>query len=95
MGHDMRTGLTKSFVATSMVAMEMGVDHEGNRLARDLCDGGFDFIGQGRELIINNDRPVFADAKADISTGSLEHIDVFAYFGFFYLYSGKITLCFG
>src|SRR5262249_6262067 len=77
-------------VAAGVVAVPVRIDDEFEFALAQLFQGGFDLVGQRRELIINDQDAVRADRYSDVSAGTFQHIDVAGDHRGLYLDFGKI-----
>lgn len=72
---DDRASAGKRLVAARMIAVPVGVENEFDRLVGDLRDRSHDLLRQGGELIVDDERAVGTDGKADIPAGPFKHVD--------------------
>src|SRR5215470_7053211 len=63
-------------IAAGVVAVKVRVDDESNGLVGDAFEGGLDFFGQGRILIIDHHDTVLADGSADVSACAFQHVNI-------------------
>ena len=77
-----------------MVTVIVGVDHKTHGLVRDpdVFERRLNFLGQRRELVVNQHDAVFAHRGGDISARAFQHVDVSGNFGDLNLDFGKILL---
>ena len=73
MGQDQDTAPTQVLVAVRMVAMPMCIQHEANRLGRELRAGRANFLRERRERVIDQKHPIGSRRHAQIATWALEH----------------------
>ena len=71
--HDNRARLTKIFVPARMVIMPVGVDQKLDRLSAKRGNGGLNFLGQRGELVINQNRTIFAVGNTNVAASAKQH----------------------
>ena len=74
-GQDQDPHLTQVFVASRVVAVDVGVDDEADLGLGDLFYSRDDPVRERRELIVDHDDAVHADRDADVAAPTLEIID--------------------
>src|SRR5438128_2404944 len=67
---DDRSIFLKDRISTSVIKMVVCVDDKAHWLISYAFECGFDLISQRRELIIDDDNPIFTCRNTDISTCS-------------------------
>jgi hypothetical protein len=68
--------LAEVLVAPGVVAMQVGVDDELDRLRRQLLDGGGDLVAERRELRVHHEHAVGADQHADRPALPLQRVEL-------------------
>ena len=83
---------SKDNVAAGVIAVPMSIQDELQFLVGNSSERGADLVGQWRKLIVNNQKPIFTNRDADISTRAFEHVDVAGNFRCLHLNFRKVSL---
>ena len=66
---------SEDLVSAGVIAVEVRVEDEPDRLVGDCLEGFLDLRCQGRELVVDDDDAVLAGRDADVAARTGQHVD--------------------
>ena len=69
-----RSRFAKVLVAAGVIEMPVRVQYETHFPVRDLGDGGEDFLGERRVLVVDYERAVLSHRQADVAAPAHQHV---------------------